>query len=404
MKLKITVFPLLASALFMLGCSSGGGSKITAKLPEVSTSAATNLSTTTATLGGNITSTGGKPVSLAGVFVSKSANPASGSADFEFDWANSTDSGAFTCVATGLQSGTTYHVRAFAKNEIGISYGNEITFTLNALGQVTTLPPTDILTNDVTLKGTVTVSQGITAGLHGFVFSTYHNPERNSSSSTDLWNYTSGGNGNYSMTIEDASAALPPLQQNTVYYARAYAEVYDAGSSQPQTIYGDEVSFKTTGYYGPSNGYVFYDKGETSNGWRYMEAAPVDVNYYSNNITSWGCSGQIITQTYPDLGSGAANTARIISTCSDADCAARICSNYTTNNNHGWFLPSTNEAKFLVRALYSLGVIPTYSSYWTSSELNTGGATIVIVDGQGQITTQAESKSNYNNVRPVRRY
>jgi hypothetical protein len=37
--------------------------------------------------------------------------------------------GIFSASLSGLQPGTTYRVRAYAENSIGLNYGNEITFT-----------------------------------------------------------------------------------------------------------------------------------------------------------------------------------------------------------------------------------------------------------------------------------
>jgi hypothetical protein len=33
------------------------------------------------------------------------------------------------------------------------------------------------------------------------------------------------------------------------------------------------------GDFGPGGGWIFYDKGKISNGWRYLEAAPVDMEF-----------------------------------------------------------------------------------------------------------------------------
>lgn len=57
---------------------------------------------------------------------------------------------------TGLQAGTTYHFRVKGENSLGISYGDDLTFT--TLGQAPsaiTLAATNILKTTATLKGTV---------------------------------------------------------------------------------------------------------------------------------------------------------------------------------------------------------------------------------------------------------
>ncbi|MDR1220561.1 MAG: DUF1566 domain-containing protein [Treponema sp.] len=38
---------------------------------------------------------------------------------------------------------------------------------------------------------------------------------------------------------------------------------------------------------GPAGGYVFYDKGEYSGGWRYLECAPEDNNYSFGGYEDW---------------------------------------------------------------------------------------------------------------------
>jgi len=46
---------------------------------------------------------------------------------------------------------------------------------------------------------------------------------------------------------------------------------------------------------GPAGGYIFYDKGSVSDGWRYMEAAPSD----QSPDAPWGCFGTLIPGANP---------------------------------------------------------------------------------------------------------
>ncbi len=95
------------------------------------------ITSMTATAGGNITSDGGDVVTERGIVYSTNANPtiADGKAT-----AASGGIGAFTVNLAGLQSGSTYHVRAYAVNAIGVSYGQEIIFaTLSSSASLNSL-------------------------------------------------------------------------------------------------------------------------------------------------------------------------------------------------------------------------------------------------------------------------
>ncbi len=75
------------------------------------------------TTGGNV-SDGGSPVLVRGICWSLSPNPTLADPNIT----NGNGAGVFTSTITGLVSATNYHVRAYATNSIGISYGNDISF------------------------------------------------------------------------------------------------------------------------------------------------------------------------------------------------------------------------------------------------------------------------------------
>ena len=95
------------------------------QLPTVATDTASNITSTSATCGGNVTSNGGAAVTARGVCWSLSQNPTV-SGNHTND---GTGIGGFTSSLTGLTSGTTYYVRAFATNSVGTAYGNQVVFT-----------------------------------------------------------------------------------------------------------------------------------------------------------------------------------------------------------------------------------------------------------------------------------
>ncbi len=100
----------------------------------VITTTVSGITMTTAASGGNVTTDGGSPVTARGVCWATTANPT-------IAGSHTTDgsgTGTFTSSITGLTSNTTYHVRAYATNATGTSYGNDLTFT--TLCGVFTLP------------------------------------------------------------------------------------------------------------------------------------------------------------------------------------------------------------------------------------------------------------------------
>ncbi len=94
-------------------------------VPTVTTTAVSNISSTTATAGGNVTSDGGAAVTARGVCWSTTQNPTISNNHTT----DGSGTGNFTSSLTGLTAGTTYYVRAYATNAVGTAYGNEITFT-----------------------------------------------------------------------------------------------------------------------------------------------------------------------------------------------------------------------------------------------------------------------------------
>jgi hypothetical protein len=93
--------------------------------PELTTSAVSDVTSTTATSGGNITSEGSSAVTARGVCWGTGDSPTI--ADSKTTDGDGT--GEFTSSITDLTSGTTYYVRAYATNSVGTSYGTAVSFT-----------------------------------------------------------------------------------------------------------------------------------------------------------------------------------------------------------------------------------------------------------------------------------
>lgn len=107
------------------GNNGGGGGDVVTTVPVVKTSAVSEITQTNALGGGTITSDGGSAVTECGVCWGTAADPTvSGN-----HAVSASNTGTFTCPITNLEPNTAYHVRAYAKNSVGTSYGNEVTFT-----------------------------------------------------------------------------------------------------------------------------------------------------------------------------------------------------------------------------------------------------------------------------------
>ena len=99
--------------------------------PVVTTTSATNITPTTATLGGNVTEDAGSSVTERGILYSTADNnPEIGDTDVtKVD--NGTGTGIFAEDFTGFTANATYYYRAYAINSNGIGYGDIKTFTFN---------------------------------------------------------------------------------------------------------------------------------------------------------------------------------------------------------------------------------------------------------------------------------
>ena len=93
--------------------------------PTVTTTAMSGITSTTAVSGGNITDDGGQAIIERGICWNTSGSPTI----TDSKTSNGTGTGSFSSNLTGLNSGATYYVRAYATNSIGTGYGDEVSFT-----------------------------------------------------------------------------------------------------------------------------------------------------------------------------------------------------------------------------------------------------------------------------------
>ena len=199
---------------------------ITADPPVITTVDLSYLSTTFVTGGGNVPSDGGSVVTERGVVWDTAADPTIE----DSKTSDGSGSGSFVSQVTGLTPGTTYHLRAYATNKAGTSYGEEKIFgTLDSIviPTVTTASVTAILVQTTESGGNVTEWGGDTVKIRGICWNTTGSPTIEDS-------YTDDGDG-----LGSFNSTLYPLAATTKYYVRAYA------TNSAGTGYGNEISFTT---------------------------------------------------------------------------------------------------------------------------------------------------------------
>lgn len=196
--------------------------------PVVATLDVTSITNNSAVCVGEIVSDGGGNIEDKGVCWSVYPNP-----DIDDD-CNHEGIGCddFTSTIYGLLPNTTYYVRAYATNEKGTAYGQEMSFVtyenivLSPI--IITHEISDITTTSVISGGDVLYDGGSQIIAKGLCWSDT-NPEPTVS---DNYKMEGDGNDNFVCTIEG-------LQPNTTYYVRAYA------TNSMETGYGESKVVRT---------------------------------------------------------------------------------------------------------------------------------------------------------------
>ena len=154
---------------------------------------------------------------------------------------------------------------------------------------------------------------------------------------------------------------------------------------------------------GPAGGIIFYNKGNNTGGWQYLEAAPSDIPW---NLAA--ARSEIRTDGINEraVGSGISNTHAILREAAamggGSGWAAHTCDVYEYNGFKDWFLPGRDELNFMYGSLHlkSLGNFRS-EAYWTSTASNIGyWFYIDFSNGNHDIS----HFSTENRVRPIRQF
>lgn len=193
----------------------------------VTTTEPTDITSTSATVGGNVTSDGNSTVTERGIYYGTSQNPENTGTKVSIG--NGT--GTFSKTLTGLSADNTYYVKAYAKNSTGVAYGTQKQFKTSetqTTPTVVTDDATDVTDISATLHGNITSDGNATITERGFYISkTDANVDSNDSKSV-----VTGTTGSFSLDVTGMDA-------NTDFYFRAFA------TNSMGTSVGEVKSFRT---------------------------------------------------------------------------------------------------------------------------------------------------------------
>lgn len=340
--LAVVTITLISGCKKSDGSGSSGPNPTPVTVPVLTTTAATNVTTTSAQSGGVITSDGGATITARGVCWSVVTPTINDSKTID-----GTGTGTFTSSITNLFPNTSYSIRAYATNSAGTGYGNTISvFTVPppSVPTVTTSTASGINSNSAVTGGDVTSSGGSTVTTKGICWSTSPNP-------TTANNIISGGTGTGGFV-----SVISNLPVNVTYYVRAYA------TNSNGTGYGNEITFTTAYLIGElfGGGRVFFVDNTKIHGLIVALADQTAGAKWDSNTSTW------ISPNAFSFTDGVSNTNKIIAVLGTNN-AAGICRAYTAGGFTDWYLPARNE----LNILYSQrSVMNNYNPYyyWSSTE------------------------------------
>lgn len=372
------------------------------QLPTVTTTAVTNITTTSATSGGNVTNNGGGNVTARGIVYGTSVDPSLSNGAQQV--LGGTGTGSFISTMN-VTAGQTYHVRAFATNSAGTSYGQNLTFSTTSIQppSLSTNGASNISSNSAISGGNITSLGNGTLSQAGVCWNTTGNPTIANAKTTD------GSLGAFTSTIAG-------LNFNTRYFVRAYA------TNQAGTSYGNQIEFTTKSnltigqnFGGGKLAYEFVP-GEAGfvfgeNHGLVAQASDKGSFVWAQKTGGFGCL--TFTPNFPTggntgLGEGYNATEALLLYDDATNCisnapAARSCwADDATGGQTDWYLPNTSELQKLYDNRNAIGGF-TSGIYWTSiTQQSTGGQVqyINFADG-GQFVN---GYANTYNVRAVRKF
>ena len=194
------------------------------------------------------------------------------------------------------------------------------------------------------------------------------------------YSYNLGNNQQVAFLLSGNAQQAPPVE----------------GAPEQTTAAAEEPKTYKIGDTGPGGGIIFYDKGNNSGGWQYLEAAPADITK-----TQWQSSSTDISGTQDTIGSGKENTRLLIR---GTVRAAMICEQYSLGGFQDWFLPSKGELDLMYINLKMIRNMGNFVDdwYWSSTQASRYNAWGQQFSGGAQDSYRG--KDNTYSVRPIRQF
>jgi uncharacterized protein (TIGR02145 family) len=207
-------------------------SNIEAQLAIVITNPISNITDSSVQLSGKIINDGGGQILSKGFCLSKTKNPTINDIKVEVSGSKLD----YDSVVKSLAKNTSYYVKAFVLNSVGVSYGNELEFKIISSGKlnVKTLSVSNISYNDAMITGQIITDSLFPIIQKGFCWNTKSNPTVNDSKIINESNELTFSN------------KLMNLEPGVKYYIKTFS------TNEKGVVYGNELVFRTNQ---PSSGY-----------------------------------------------------------------------------------------------------------------------------------------------------
>jgi len=206
------------------------------QLAKINTDSITQISISTATLHGTLVNVGSNQETTIGFYFANHNGISIEDSCIIVEISELKDSIHYSYSPSNLVDNVTYYVRAFARNVIGVSFGEELSFITKEvfLPEVAPTIIAYVSYTDVICKSEVISDGGGDIIERGFCYSTTPYPTLANEKKV-----SGDGKGTF-------SASISGLTANTTYYVRAFAR------NSKGTVYGEQAEFKTKEYTLPS--------------------------------------------------------------------------------------------------------------------------------------------------------